>query len=107
MKILLDYAATRYLQFCRESSVPGDDLRHYTSGAPARAILVFHNGLNPTSLVGAVVETEVSEAMGDAGDVRPGNEGQPHTLLTIAQRVNGPPDETLSRVLDGGLRDGV
>lgn len=105
MKIVLDYAGMRHLQFCRESSEPGDDCRHYAGAAPARAILVFHNGLDPASLVGAVVETVVTETVGGDDDVRAGNEGQPHTLLTIAQRVNGPPDETLSQVLEAGLHD--
>ncbi len=105
MKILLDFAGARRLVFCKETSVPGDDRRHYASAAPARAMIVFHNGLDPASLVAAVVEADVTSALGAAGDVRPGNEGLEHTLLTVDQRVNGPPDETLTRVLEAGLQD--
>ena len=107
MKILLDFAGSRRLEFRKETSVPGDDRRHYTSAAPALAIIVFHNGLNPSELVAAVVEAEVTTEVGAAGDVRPGNEGRAHTLLTVGQRVNGPPDETLTQVLNAGLQDGA
>ena len=107
MKILLDFPGSRRLEFRKETSVPGDDRRHYTSAAPARAILVFHNGLNPSELVAAVVEAELSTEIGAAGDVRPGNEGREHTLVTVSQRVNGPPDETLTSVLAASLQDGA
>ncbi len=105
MKILLDRAGMSHLLFCKASSEPGDHRRHYASAAPARATLVFHNGLDPASLTGAVVEAQLESEIGLAGSVRPGNEGLPHTQFTITHRVNGPPDELLSRMLAGARQD--
>jgi hypothetical protein len=31
--------------------------------------------------------------------------GRPHSKITVDQRVNGPPDNTLSQMLDAGRQD--
>ena len=90
------------LSFGRETS---DHCRHYLADAPARAIVVFDNGLNAESLTGAVVEAESGLEMGFAGYVRSCNVGRPHSKITISRRVNGPPDTMLSRLLSAGLQD--
>jgi len=69
------------------------------------AILVFHNGLDPESLTGAVVEALMASEIGVAGDVRHDNEVRPHTQFTASQRVNRPPDELLSRLLADGKQN--
>ena len=104
MKLLLDHAGMVHLSFGRETS---DYCRHYLANAPARAIVVFDNGLNPEALTGAVVEAESGLEMGLVGLVRPHNVGWPHTKITITQRVDGPPDTLLSRLLAASLQDEV
>ena len=79
--------------------------RRYLANAPARAIVVFDNGLNLEALTGAVVEAESGLEMGLVGFVRPRNVGLPHNKITISRRVDGPPDTMLSRLLAAGLQD--
>src|SRR5262252_3928966 len=102
MKILLDRAGMSRLDYGWETS---DYTRNFVAHAPARLIVAFLNGLDAESLAGAVVEVQSEEATGLAGRVRPGNVGKVHTMLMAYQRVNGPPDNTLSQIIDAGRQD--
>lgn len=102
MKLLLDHDGMSRLLFGWETR---DHRRHFVAKAPARVIVAFHNGLDPASLTGAVVEAQNGEEIGLAGRVRLGNGGRPHSKITVDQRVNGPPDNTLSQMLDAGRQD--
>jgi hypothetical protein len=102
VKLLLDHAGMLQLLFGWETS---DYCLHYLVAAPTRAIVTFPNGLDPESLTGAVIEAQCGEAIGLAGRVRLGNVGQPHTILMVVERVNGPPDTTLSQLLADGPQD--
>jgi len=102
VKILLDHAGMLRLIYGWETS---DYSRHFLADPPARVIVAFLNGLDQELLTGAVVETLSAGEIGLAGRVRPGNEGKEHSKITIAERVNGPPDMTLSQLLDAGLQD--
>jgi hypothetical protein len=104
MKLLLDHAGMSRLLFGWETS---DYCLHYVAAAPARAIVVFPNGLDPEFLTGAVIEAQSVEGIGLAGRVRLDNVGQPHRKIMVIQRVNGPPDTTLSQMLAEGKQDGV
>jgi hypothetical protein len=105
MKILLDRDGTVRLQFCSEIVETGDRQLHFTAAAPARTIIVFHNGLDPARLSGAVMDAGTSFETGPAGFVRPTNVGVEHSKIAFYERVNGPPDDTLSRILADGLQD--
>jgi hypothetical protein len=102
VKLLLDHAGMVRLTFGRETSDHG---RYYLADAPTRAIVVFDNGLNPEALTGAVVDAESGLEMGLAGYVRSCNVDLPHSKIAIHQRVDGPPDNRLSRLLAAGLQD--
>jgi hypothetical protein len=102
MKILLDHWGLLRLIYGWETS---DYSRHYVAVAPARVIVAFVNGLDTGLLTGAVVEVQGGAEIGLAGRVRPGNENREHSKLTIYERVNGPPDMTLSQALDASLKD--
>jgi hypothetical protein len=82
-----------------------DYTRNFVAKAPARVMVAFLNGLDAESLTGAVVEAQSGEATGLAGRVRPGNVGKSHTMIMAYQRVNGPPDSTLSQIIDAGRQD--
>jgi hypothetical protein len=99
VKILLDYLGMTRLLFGWETS---DYCLHYVAAEPTRVIVAFPNGLDPESLTGAVVEAQSGEGLGLAGRVRVGDVGQPHTKIVVVERVNGPPDITLSKMLDDG-----
>jgi hypothetical protein len=103
MKILVDRDGMSRLRFGWETS---DYRVHYVADPPARAIVAFHNGLDPKALTGAVVDTENGEGIGLAGRVRSATVGKLHTMIMVTQRVNGPPDGTLSQMLDAGRQDG-
>ena len=105
MKLLLDHDGTARLEFCTETIEPGDRRLHFTAAAPARAIVVFHNGLDPARLAGAVVDAGSSLEIGFVSYVRLGNVGMEHSKISIFQRVDGPPDTMLSQVLAGALQD--
>ncbi len=102
MKILLDHAGLARLLYGWETS---DYCLHYVAAAPARAIVAFPNGLDPESLTGSVVEAERGEGIGLAGRVRLSNVGRLHGKIMVMQRVNGPPDITLSQMLDDCRQD--
>ena len=102
MKILLDHFGMCRLSFGWETS---DYSRHFVASAPARFILAFPNGLDAASLSGAVVEAQTGEEIGSAGRVRLANVGLPHSTITVYQRVNGPPDTTLSQMLKDGRQE--
>jgi len=102
MKILLDHAGMLRLVYGWETT---DYCRHYVAEAPARAVVDFLNGLDQGLLTGSVVEAQSGSEIGLAGRVRPGNEGREHTQVIISERVNGPPDMTLTQLLDEGLQD--
>jgi hypothetical protein len=102
VKLLLDHAAMVRLYFGWETS---DHIRHYVADAPARATVVFHSGLDPAKLTGAVVDAECGLEIGFIGYVRSRNAALPHTKIAIYGLVVGPPDNTLSRMLDAGLQD--
>ena len=103
VKILLDHVGMTQLIFAWETS---DYCLHYVAAEPVRVIVAFPNGLEPELLTGAVVEAQSGEGLGLAGRVRAGNVGQLHTKIVIVERVNGPPDTTLSQMLANGLQDG-
>ena len=105
MKLLLDRDGTARLQFCSETIEPGDRRLHFTAAAPARAIVVFHNGLDPATLVGAVVDAGSSFEIGFVSYVRHSNVGVEHSKIAIYQRVDGPADTMLSQVLADALQD--
>ena len=102
VKILLDRAGMSRLDYGWETS---DHTRNFVAKAPARVIVAFLNGLDAESLTGAVVEVQSGEATGLAGRVRPDSVGKPHTMIMAFQRVNGPPDNRLSQVIDAGQHD--
>jgi hypothetical protein len=82
-----------------------DYTRHYVANAPAQVIVAFQSGLDATVLTGAVVEVQSGEEIGLAGRVPTSSVGEVYTTLLIVQRVNGPPDITLSQLLNDGRQD--
>jgi hypothetical protein len=102
VKLLLDDAGMSRLVFGRETS---DHCRYYVADAPARATVVFPNGLDPAKLTGAVVDADCGLEIGFIGYVRSSNVGLAHTKIAIYGRVVGPPDTMLSRMLAAGLQD--
>lgn len=102
MKLLLDHDGMSRLIFGWETN---DYTRYFVADAPARVIVAFHNGLDAAALTGAVVETHSGEEIGLTGRVRLGNVGLPHSLITVNQRVDGPPDLTLSKMLSASQQD--
>jgi hypothetical protein len=102
LKVLLDHLGMLRLVFGWETS---DYSLCFVAYAPARAIVAFLNGLDPESLTGAVVEVQSGDEIGLAGRVRLGSVGKPHSKITVYQRVNGPPDTTLSQMLAEGRQD--
>ena len=102
MKVLLDPEGMTRLLYGWEAS---DYSRFFEADAPARVIVVFPSGLDASLLTGAVVEAVSSGEIGSVGRVRPGNKGQEYSQLVIYERVDGPPDVTLSQLLRAGLRD--
>jgi hypothetical protein len=108
VKLLLDHAGMARLIFCKlttEPGDPGDRQLHFTASAPARAIVVFHNRLNPAGLTGAVLDAKIAREVGFIGYVRAGNVGLEHSKISIYRRMDGPPDQMLSQVLTDGLQD--
>ncbi len=105
MKLLLDHDGTVRLHFCIETIAPGDRQLHFAATEPARSIIVFHNGLDPAKLAGAGVNAGSSFEIGLVGYVRSANVGVEHSKIAVYERVNGPPDNTLSRMLTDGLQD--
>ena len=108
VKLLLDHSGMARLIFCKltsEPGEPGDRQLHFTATAPARAIVVFHNRLNPAGLTGVVVDAKLGREVGFIGHVRAGNVGLEHSKISIYRRVDGPPDEVLSQVLADGQQD--
>jgi hypothetical protein len=102
VKILLDYPGLLRLVYGWET---GDYCRHFVADAPARVIVAFLNGLDEELLAGAVVEAQSGGEIGLAGRVRPGDEGREYSKVTIFERVNGPPEMTLTQLLDGSPKD--
>jgi len=105
MKLLLDRNGMVRLQFCLETVEAGDRQLHFTAGEPARSIIVFHNGLDPAKLSGAVVDAGSSLEIGVDRHVRSANVGVEHSKIAVYERVNGPPENSLSQMLTDGLQD--
>jgi hypothetical protein len=105
MLLLLDTAGMARIAFARETTEHGDRRAYYTAAAPARAVVVFRNGLNADSLIHEVVEANFTTAPAPAGIARAGNEGKPHTIISVLRRVDRMADHVLWRVIEEGRQD--
>ncbi len=105
MLLLLDTAGLARLLVSKGTGRLGNQRTYFVAAAPARAVIVFHRGLNAKRLAGQVVEAHVTTATAPAGVARPGNEGKPHTIVSVWRPADGVASQTLSRVLEEGQRD--
>lgn len=105
MLLLLDTPGLAQLLPSKGTSRLGNQRTYFAAAAPARAIVVFHRGLNAKRLAGMVVEAHVTTAAAPPGLARPGNSGKLHTIVSIWRLVLGRPEQTLSRVIQDGQRD--
>jgi hypothetical protein len=83
MILRLDTPGMARLLFSTGTAKHGERRAYYTATAPARAVVVFRNGLDADSTVGEVVEAQVTTTAAPAGIARPGNEGKEHTIVSV------------------------
>ncbi len=105
MLLLLDAPGIARLLPSKGTSRLGNQRTYFAAAAPARAIIVFHRGLNARRLAGQVVEAHVTTAVAPPGLARPGNAGKLHTIVSVWRPVLGLADQTLSRMIAEGQRD--
>lgn len=109
MLIRLDRQGMQQFRFRTETIAGGDIRRYYVARAPYRAILVFRHGLDFYHLIDSIVDARVGWDDGFRDFVRPGNEGQQHTKITIYRlarvQASPAPARTLSRLLESAPRD--
>ena len=105
MLLLLDAPGMALLLPSKGTARLGNQRTYFAAAAPARAIIVFHRGLNARRLAGMVVEAHVTTAAAPPGVSRPGNSGKLHTYVSVWRPVLGRPDQNLSRVIKEGLQD--
>ncbi len=105
MKLLLDTAGMARLLFSKGTGKLSGKRTYLSASAPARAVIVFYNGLDAMHLAGQVVEAKITTAAVPAGIARPGNEGKPHTIISVLQQVDSLADSRLWRVIEEGKQD--
>src|SRR6266852_3085879 len=105
MILRLDTPGMARLLFSTGTAKHGERRAYYTATAPARAVVVFRNGLDADSMVGEVVEAQVTTTAAPAGIASPGNEGKEHTIVSVLRRVNDLADQIFWRVIEAGRQD--
>jgi len=93
------------LTFSHERTDHGARRAYYIASAPARAVVVFRDGLEASKMIGDVVEVSVTTAVAPSGLARPGNAGKPHTVISVLRRVDTLAEQFLWYVIEGGKQD--
>ena len=71
-----------------------NDGRYYYCAKPARMAILRIDGTDLASISGLVVDAQVGWDIGTPGFVRPANENQRHTKITVRRILRGVPHET-------------
>lgn len=105
MLLLLDTGGMTRLLLSKRTAGLGSQRTYFVASAPARAVIVFHHGLNAKRLAGRVMEAHVTTAKAPLGIARPGNEDKQHTIVSVWRQVDGHADQALWRVFEEGQQD--
>lgn len=81
--LLIDTSSQIRIGFARETNKRGDHRAYYVAEAPWLAVVVLRHGLDLESVANKVVNAEIAVAPAPATIARPGNEGKPHTIVSV------------------------
>lgn len=81
--LLIDTPSQIRIGFVRETMEHGDRRAYYVAEAHWLAVVVLCNGLDLETVADKVVNADIAVAPAPATIARPGNEGKPHTIVSV------------------------